>query len=135
MLMTTIRSIAVVAAGVLALAGCSQSFGNQGVGSGPSAELAPALVDGPIGKELSDADRQSLADAEYRALEFGRTGTPVTWKNRKSGHAGEVVPGPGYKVNAFDCRDVTHTVTIDDEKQSTRTTSCRRPDGNWKPVT
>jgi surface antigen len=93
------------------------------------------LVDGPIGKELTDADKSAAADAEYRALEFGRTGTPVAWRNRQSGHSGEVVPGPSYKVNVFDCRDVTHTVVIDDLKQSARGSSCRQPEGGWKPVT
>ena len=135
--MTTIKSIAVLVVGALALAGCSQSLGKQSVGTTGSvnAELAPAFLDGPAGKDLTDADRKAVADAEYRALEFGRTGTPVPWKGRKSGHTGEVVPGPGYKVNDSDCRDVTHTVKIDDATQSARTTSCRQPDGNWKPVT
>jgi surface antigen len=110
-------------------------MGSTGVAGSVGAELAPDLVDGPVGKELTDADRSAVADAEYRALEFGRTGTPVPWKNRKSGHSGEVVPGPSYKVNVLDCRDVTHTVVVDEQTQSVRTTSCRRPDGNWKPVT
>jgi surface antigen len=134
MRMTTVRSIAGLVLGALLLAGCSQSLGKQGVGA-PGSELMPALIDGPIGKALTDADRSAVADAEYRALEFGRTGTPVAWRNKKSGHSGEVVPGPGYKVNVFDCRDVTHTVVIDDESQSAHGTSCRRPEGSWKPVT
>jgi len=133
--MTTVRTIAVALTGALTLAGCSQSLGKQNVGSVATAALSPALLDGPIGKELTDADKSAAADAEYRALEFGRTGTPVAWRNRQSGHSGEVVPGPSYKVNVFDCRDVTHSVVIDDLKQSARGSSCRQPEGGWKPVT
>ena len=133
--MTTVRTIAVALTSALTLAGCSQSLGKQNVGSVATAALSPALLDGPIGKELTDADKSAAADAEYRALEFGRTGTPVAWRNRQSGHSGEVVPGPSYKVNVFDCRDVTHTVVIDDLKQSARGSSCRQPEGGWKPVT
>ena len=133
--MTTVKTIAVASMGALLLASCSQSMGKQNVGSVATATLSPALVDGPIGKEMTDADKSAAADAEYRALEFGRTGTPVAWRNRQSGHSGEVVPGPSYKVNVFDCRDVTHTVLMDDLKQSARGSSCRQPEGGWKPVT
>jgi surface antigen len=135
--MTTIRSIGVFLLGSMLLAGCSTVLGKSGeTGAVALSVLPTALLDGPIGKEMTDADRTAAADAEYKALEFGRTGTPVAWKNRTSGHSGEVVPGPNYKVNVFDCRDVTHTVTVTDQPpQSLRATSCRRPEGNWRPVT
>jgi surface antigen len=132
--MTTIRSIGGVVLAALLLAGCSQSLGST-VAAGPTSELPPELLAGPIGKAMTDADRRAAADAQYRALEFGRTGTPVTWANRTSGRSGEVVPGPGYKVNVLDCRDVTHTVTVDGAPaQSLRSTSCRQPEGNWRPA-
>ncbi|MEO8669592.1 MAG: hypothetical protein ABI399_13815 [Bauldia sp.] len=134
--MTTIKSIGGLLLGALLLAGCSQSLGNPGDAPTPlSSQLPPALLDGPIGKAMTDADRRAAADAEYKALEFGRTGTPVPWKNRTSGHSGEVVPGPGYKVNVLDCRDVTHTVTIEEQPPlSLRATSCRQPEGSWRPA-
>ncbi len=116
----------------LALVGC-----NGGVGGRPYASLAaPAgggLAGGAIGKDLGSADQRAARDAEYKALEYGRTGTPVAWKNG-SNH-GEVVPGASYRVNAYTCRDFVHTLYIGTQQQSARGTACRQPNGSWQPVT
>jgi surface antigen len=132
--MPGLRVIALAALAAVALAGCSQSLGSVGTASVGS-EPGPALTSGPLGEALDERDRKAASEAEYRALEFGRVGTPIAWKNKKSGVSGEVTPGPSYKVNVFDCRDVTHAVTIKGTVLSARGTACRRPDGNWKPVT
>jgi surface antigen len=132
--MPGLRMIACAGLAALTLAGCSQSLGSVG-GASVGSEPGPALTSGPLGEALDERDRKAAVEAEYRALEFGRVGTPVAWKNKKSGVAGEVTPGPSYKVNVFDCRDMTHTATVGGQILSARGTACRRPDGNWKPIT
>jgi surface antigen len=134
--MTTIRSIGGVLLAATLLAACSTGLGKPEDSATALSELPSTLLGGPIGKDMTDADRRAAVDAEYKALEFGRAGTPVEWKNRSSGHSGVVVPGASYKVNELDCRDVTHTVTLSDSPPlSIRSTSCRRPEGVWRPVT
>jgi len=120
------------AVGLLALfvAGC-QSLGTGGSVGG---SLSTGLYAGPIGHNLSSAAVRAARDAEYRALEFGEIGAPVDWK---SGDAhGEVTPGASYRVNAYDCRDYTHSITIGTAPaQSARGTACRQANGVWQPVT
>lgn len=148
----------IIATGVagLVLAGCQsgpkQGFGQVaggvtgaligsqfGSGSGKLAATAlgavvGTMVGGEIGRQLDEADQRALYEAQYRALEYGNPGTPVAWQNPGSGHYGEVVPGAGYKVNAYNCRDYTNTIFIDGQPQVARGTACREPDGTWKPV-
>ncbi len=142
----------------LALAGCSgvMAFGGGGTGGGAvtapagnGAELAAVqpggaapgagtmtsgLVSGDIGAALDGRDRQAALAAEYRALELGSAGSPVAWTGT-AGRAGEVVPGPAYRVNEYACRDYTHTVTVNGQASAARGTACREPDGTWRPVT
>jgi len=122
--MARVRIFAALSLCGLALAGCSKT-------GGFSAEASPtaAAVTAP---ELDVAAKRAAKDAEYRALEFGRTGTPVAWQAGKS--HGEVVPGPLYHVNASDCRDFTHTVYIASQPHATRATACRQSNGTWQPV-
>jgi len=151
-----LRSVVVVAVAGLTLAGCQSGpkegfgqvaggvtgalIGSQfGSGSGRIAATAlgavvGTMVGGSIGRQLDEADQRALYDAQYRALEYGNAGTPVSWRNPDSGRYGDVVPGPGYKVNSYDCRDYTHTIYIGGQPQVARGTACRQPDGTWKPV-
>ena len=107
----------------LAVAGCAKTGG--------LAEASP-VVGAVAGAGLDAGAKRAAKDAEYRALEFGRTGTPVTWQNGKN--HGDVVPGPLYHVNAFDCRDFTQTIYVGSEPHATHATACRQPDGTWQPV-
>jgi surface antigen len=125
---------AVVLAG-LALAGCSTS----GTSTTPALGLVEAgqPADTPIanfaGQGLSSPAQKKAAEAEFRALEFGRTGIPVAWK--EGGSRGEVTPGAPYQVNASSCRDYTHIVTIDGGPPlSGRATACRQANGGWQTV-
>jgi surface antigen len=154
--MSPLKTIIALGAAGLALSGCAtgpkQGFGQVaggvtgaligsqfGSGSGKLAATAlgavvGTMIGGEIGRQLDEADQRALYDAQYKALEYGNPGTPVGWKNANSGHYGEIVPGPGYKVNAYDCRDYTHTIYISGQPQVARGTACRQPDGTWKPV-
>jgi surface antigen len=110
--------------GGLAAAGCAKT-------GGINAEASPAATT-VAAADLDTAARKAAKDAEYRALEFGRTGTPVAWQDGKT--HGEVVPGPLYHVNASDCRDFTHTVYLGNAPHATHATACRQPNGTWQPV-
>ncbi|WP_421724218.1 hypothetical protein [Bauldia sp.] len=94
--------------------------------------VAGGVIGNVIGAELDRSAQRRARDAELRALEHGRTGTPVTWRNGRV--RGEVVPGPRYQVNAYDCRDFTHTVYGSGQPQSVRGTACRQPNGTWQSV-
>jgi surface antigen len=146
------HAVAFVAATSFLLAGCFSSGPKQETGtlvgaaagaliggSGGSAggmvtgAVVGALVGNVIGGELDASDRRKALDAEYRALEYGQTGTPVQWRGRKGRH-GEVVPGALYRVNAYNCREYTQTIYIDDRPAVARGTACRQPDGSWRTV-
>jgi surface antigen len=96
--------------------------------------LAGGLIGAEIGRSLDERDRQEALAAEYRALEFGRAGRPVAWRNDHTGMYGEVVTGAGYQINLLDCRDYTHTIYIDGHARVARGTACRQPDGTWRIV-
>lgn len=149
-------SIAVVAVAGIALAGC-QGGPKEGIGGltgavaggvigsqigGGSGRLVAtavgaglgALAGSSIGRALDEQDRQYAYQAQSRALEYGRSGAPVSWNNPDSGHYGEVVPSQAYTTNNLTCRDYTHTIYIDGQPQTARGQACRQSDGTWRPV-
>jgi len=115
-------------------------IGNQFGSGGGRAVAAVAgaviggLVGGAIGRDLDERDRQLAYEAEHRALEYSRTGTPVSWRNPDSGRYGSIVPEAPYRSGALDCRDYTHTIYIDGRPETARGTACRGRDGTWRPV-
>jgi surface antigen len=135
--MSPTKTIAAIGLAGLILAGC-QTGSDPGGGEASGSVIGPtigAIFGDEFGRQLDEADQRLLYDAQYRALEYGNTGTPVSWKNKKSGHNGEVVPGAGYKINASNCRDFTSTVFVDGQPRVARGTACREPDGAWKAIT
>lgn len=115
-------------------------IGNQ-IGDGEGRAVATALgavfgavIGNQIGAGLDELDRQRASNAQVQALEFGRSGAPVTWRNPDSGNYGEVVPSSPYKISGADCRDYSHTVYIDGQPEVVRGSACRNPDGTWRPV-
>jgi surface antigen len=138
------RAIPIGAAGALLLAGCVGAPGGAGSLGGlggpvPAAGILPAaaperVADAGLERLLTGEDLDAARAAQYRALEFGRAGRPVAWRNEASGRSGEVVAGPGATVNALDCRDYNHTIRLDGGRRTVRGTACRRPDGTWRAV-
>lgn len=115
-------------------------LGNQ-VGKGTGrvlATVAGAMVGGIVGHELGrsldEQDRRLAQEAEFEALESGRSGVARSWRNPDNGRYGEVVPSRPYKRGVQDCRDYTHTVYIDGRPEVLRGTACRNGDGTWRSV-
>ena len=128
-------AFAVLGLAGLALAGCGTTGGSGqalSLVSDPQAETTP--IASFAGQGLSSSAQRRASEAELKALEFGRTGVPVAWKDGSS--RGEVTPGAPYQVNAFSCRDYTHVVSINGGPSlSGRATACREANGQWQTVT
>ena len=109
-----------------------------GTGERIAAGLAGAAIGGMIGNRMGaamdDEDKQRAYAAQMQALESGRSGAPVAWRNPDSGRYGSVVPGAAYQSNGVQCRPYTHTIYIDGRPQTARGAACRNPDGTWQPV-
>ncbi|NTF41363.1 hypothetical protein A6U86_01575 [Rhizobium sp. AC27/96] len=126
----------------LALSACSTTSSNGSGASLFSTSKPPAsatfisALDGGIvertGLKLSDSDKQRALEAEYRALESSPLGQSVVWKGR--GASGEVVAAAPYQVGSQNCRQYTHTVTVDDKPTMARGAACRNDDGTWTPL-
>lgn len=142
---------AVLVASALALSGCStvRSVGHQAFRAEPPAPVAGkagpgsseligkldgGIIGRKIGSELSPSDRRLALEAEYRALEETPGGKPVTWQDPNGTVSGKVVAAPPYQVGSQNCRQYTHTVTINGTKQEARGAACRNKDGSWTPL-
>jgi surface antigen len=123
--------------GALGGALIGSQFGG-GTGERVAAGLAGAAIGGLIGNRIGasmdDDDKQRAYVAQMQALETGRSGTAVAWKNPDSGRYGSVVPGPAYQANGQQCRQYTHTIYIGGRPEVARGTACRNPDGTWTAV-
>lgn len=98
----------------------------------PVGAVEGALTGADVGLSLTERDREIALKAEYEALEYGRSGQPTQWRNRKSGNSGSIGVGSTYQVNRLDCREYTHTVLIGGRTRVVNGTACRQPDGVWR---
>jgi surface antigen len=133
-----IVAISLVAA---SLSGCGTTVGKGALArlspikSNSSATFITALDGGIIshtGLTISDSDKQRALEAEYRALEAAPGGQPVVWSGR--GISGQVVAAAPYQVGSQNCRQYTHTVTVDSKQTVARGSACRNDDGTWTPL-
>ncbi len=153
--------VAIVAVLVSGLAGCAGPDGrvskaDTGTGAGVvlgavagsafgkgSGKIVGALLGGfaggvignEIGRKLDERDRLLAQQAEFEALERGRSGEPRRWSNPDNGRYGEIVPQEPYQRSGRDCRDYAHTVYMEGRPQTLRGTACRNRDGTWSAVT
>ena len=93
--------------------------------------VAGGVIGNGIGRRLDDRDRDIARQAEYDALERGRSGEPYRWRSRDDSRYGEVIPQSPYQRAGRDCRDYIHTVYIDGRPETMRASACRNPDGTW----
>jgi surface antigen len=133
----------------LAVSGCT-TLGGKGPSVAPALAVTPpasgkvattiisamggGLIGGSIGAGLSDTEKRSALEAEYKALEYTSSGQKVAWKGDQASHSGEVVPGQPYRVGSQDCRQYTQTVFTGGAGVSARGTACRNADGSWTPL-
>jgi surface antigen len=115
-------------------------LGNQvGKGSGRIAATAIGAVIGgivgsEIGRSLDQQDKILAQRAELDALERGRSGERIPWRNPDSGRYGEVYAGAPFRRGPEDCREYTHRVFIEGRPQTMKGVACRNPDGTWRNV-
>ena len=127
------------------VSGCTTTSGGKTatggiVATGPqgAAVYITALQGGLVSRnsaaQLSKADMQRALEAEYRALEAAPGGQPVVWQGK--GVTGSVVAAAPYQVGSQNCRQYTHTLTLEGNKQAVaRGAACRNPNGSWTPLT
>jgi surface antigen len=124
----------------VALSGCTttKSAASRGIFSGKplaSATFITALQGGIVGRSgvnLNDSDKQRALEAEYRALEGAAVGQPVLWTGKDV--TGKVVAAAPYQVGSQNCRQYTHTLTVDGKDTVARGAACRNEDGSWSPL-
>ena len=87
-----------------------------------------------IGREMSTRERGIAADAEYRALEYGQSGSRTAWSYPAMNHRGTIVPGRPYKKGEQYCRTYTHTVTRGGSPEIVKGVACRDDNGTWRGV-
>jgi surface antigen len=114
----------------------SQFGGGTGerIAAGLAGAAIGGLVGNRIGASMDDQDKERAYAAQMQALESGRAGKAVAWKNPDSGRYGSIVPGKAYESNGLQCRPYTHTIYIDGKPQVARGSACRNPDGTWTAV-
>lgn len=142
--------VALVSA-LLAVSGCTTFSGKGPTVAATPASTPPAggkvvtksiisamgggLIGGSIGNGLSDTEKRSALEAEYKALEYNTSGQKVTWKGDQASRYGEVVPAQPYRVGSQDCRQYTQTVFAGGASVTAHGTACRNADGSWTPLT
>jgi len=96
-------------------------------------ELSVGILGGKLGSDLSSLSRKKALEAEYKALETGRSGNPVNWEGSE-GTSGKIVPQQPYQVGNSDCRRYAHTITQDGSTATGTGTACRDERGAWIPL-
>ncbi|AOF89475.1 putative outer membrane protein [Sinorhizobium sp. RAC02] len=123
------------------VSGCTTTSGGKGPTGGGAISagagvyitaLQGGLVSRNTATQLSKADMQRALEAEYRALEAAPGGQPVVWQG--SGVSGSVVAAAPYQVGSQNCRQYSHTLTIEGRGTATRGAACRNADGAWAPL-
>lgn len=87
-----------------------------------------------IGQQMSTRERGIAADAEYRALEYGRSGAAVAWTYPAMSHRGLIVPGRPYKKGDQYCRTYTHTINRGGSPEIVKGVACREDNGTWRGI-
>jgi surface antigen len=87
-----------------------------------------------IGRQMSTRERSIAADAEYRALEYGRSGAPMAWTYPAMNHRGSIVPGRPYRKGEQYCRTYTHTINRGGSPEIVKGVACRDDDGTWRGI-
>jgi surface antigen len=86
------------------------------------------------GLKISNSDRVRALEAEYKALESSPGGQKVIWDGDGGAH-GEVVAATPYQVGSQNCRQYSHSVSVNGGAPLTaRGAACRNTNGSWTPL-
>jgi surface antigen len=97
----------------------------------PVAISGGGLVGGNFGSALTAKDRQLALNAEYKALEYGKSNEAVDWSGEGGLVVGKVKAAQPYRVGSQDCRQYAHELVSNGVTKAARGTACRNSDGSW----
>lgn len=117
---------------------------NIGKGNGNTAAtiigaIAGTMIGGNIGRDLDEADRRALVDAQNRALR-DQLNRRTDWDGRnygsRTGARGSFTSTrEGYNNRTGEyCREYSSVVYLRDRREETRGVACTRRDGSWYEV-
>ncbi|AFY00690.1 beta-sandwich domain-containing protein [Bdellovibrio bacteriovorus] len=101
--------------------------------------VAGTLIGSKVGKDLDEADRQALAEAQRRSLQ-DNIGSRRDWDGRsygsRTGARGSFTSTrEGYNNRTGEyCREYTSIIYMRDRTEETRGYACSRRDGSWYEV-
>lgn len=95
--------------------------------------LSAGILGGDFGQSLDRTSMNRAVQAEYIALEKGRSGSPVKWKGL-SEISGKVIPQQPYQVGSSDCRRYEHILQDGGTEKRATGTACRNDKGSWVPL-
>jgi surface antigen len=125
----------IVGAGMGALLGSQLGGGKGQMAAVAIGALAGAWVGGELGQSLDKADKAYMGRSTQDSLEYGKTGTAMSWRNPDSGNSGTVTPTQTYqKAGGEYCRSFEQTIYVDGKEETGTGRACRQPDGTWKIV-
>ena len=108
-------------------------FGRSAQPSTPFLANLEGGIVGRSGVQLDRGDQTKALEAEYKALDPDTVGTPVSWIGDDA--KGQVVANAPYQVGNQNCRQYSHTLTVDGRETRARGAACRNADGSWSPLT
>ena len=125
---------------LLGAAGGAVLGSNVGKGKGRYVAIAAGTLLGAalghsVGQSLDRADMQYYHNTSQRALETGRPGQTLPWRNPRSGNYGSVTPLDYYqRPDGRYCREYTQAITVGGRREEAYGRACRQPDGSWQIV-
>ncbi|EFL88973.1 LipA protein [Ahrensia sp. R2A130] len=133
------HALFIILAGSLVLTSCT-GFGRTSpdtslTNGADDQQALIARVNPTITKGLSRPEKDVLADAESRALNFAQAGDPVRWVGDNSKTKGEIRAQATFRVGGNTCRKFSHVVTTDGETRRGSATACRQGDDSWQLIT
>ena len=113
--------------------GCTTTSGGKASAGGTVAAGAGVYITALQGGLVSRNAAAQLSKADMqRALEAAPGGQPVVWQGK--GITGSVVAAAPFQVGSQNCRQYSHTLTVDGRDTATRGAACRNADGAWTPL-
>lgn len=116
------------------VAGAQAGSGHDRAATAAANAVIGGISGNEVGLQMSDRERRIAANAEYRALEYGRSGAPTAWHYPATGHRGSIVPGRPYQKGSQYCRTYIHTINRGGSPETVKGIACRELNGTWRNV-